>query len=81
VGEPGTEQAASAYRQLYAAAGIGWYLRVEQPDDSIELHYERLAGDHYVAVAVVRPGQVLASEGPFAFELEAASLLPRRRRG
>jgi Uma2 family endonuclease len=66
--------------QLYAAAGIGWYLRVEQPDDSVELHFERLAGDHYVSVAVAGPGQILASEGPFPFELEVASLLHRGRR-
>jgi Uma2 family endonuclease len=66
--------------QLYAAAGIGWYLRVEQPDDSVQLHFERLAGGHYVPVAVVSPGQTLASEDPFPFALEVASLLPRHRR-
>jgi Uma2 family endonuclease len=67
--------------QLYAAAGIGWYLRVEQPEDSVELHLGRLAGDHYVAVAVVGPGEVLRSEEPFSFSVEASSLLHRRRRG
>jgi hypothetical protein len=65
--------------QLYATARIGWYLRVEQPRDSVELHLQRLAGDHYVPHAVARPGQELASEEPFPFRLEAASLLPRRR--
>ncbi|GID97975.1 hypothetical protein Adi01nite_73870 [Amorphoplanes digitatis] len=62
------------------AAGIDWYLRVEQPHDSVELHLERLTGDHYVPVVVASPGQALVSEEPFPFELEIASLLRRRRR-
>ena len=66
--------------QLYAAAGIGWYLRVEQPQESVALHLERLDGDHYIRVAVANPGQALACEEPFPFELEMASLLHRRRR-
>ena len=67
--------------QLYAAAGIGWYLRVEQPDDSVELHLERLDGDHYVSAVVAGPSEVLVSAEPFAFELELASQLGHRRRG
>lgn len=67
--------------QLYAAAGIGWYLRVEQPHDSVELHLQRLDGDHYVSHVVASPGQVLASENPFPFRLEVASLIHRRRHG
>ena len=66
--------------QLYAAAGIAWYLRVEQPHDSVELHLERLAGDHYVPAVVASPGQALVSGEPFPFELDIASLLQRRRR-
>jgi Uma2 family endonuclease len=66
--------------QLYAAAGIGWYLRVEQPPDSVELHLQRLAGDHYAPAAVAGPGQSLASDEPFPFRLEVASLLLRRQR-
>ena len=66
--------------QLYAAAGIGWYLRVEQPHDSVELHLERLAGDHYIPAMVASPGQALVTEEPFPFELEIASLLRRRHR-
>ncbi|MEU8657290.1 Uma2 family endonuclease [Actinoplanes philippinensis] len=65
--------------QLYAAAGIGWYLRVEQPADSVELHLQRLAGDRYVPVTVAVPGHELASGEPFPFVLEVASLLGRRR--
>jgi Uma2 family endonuclease len=64
--------------QLYAAAKIGWYLRVEQPQDSVELHLQRLDGDHYVPCAVAVPGQELASDEPFSFRLEVASLLRRR---
>lgn len=66
--------------QLYAAAGIGWYLRVEQPQDLVELHLERLAGDHYVSHAIASPGQELTADEPFSFRLEVASLLHRRRR-
>ena len=66
--------------KLYAAAGIGWYLRVEQPDDSVELHLERLAGDHYIPAVVAGSGQALVSEEPFPFELEIASRLHGRRR-
>jgi Uma2 family endonuclease len=64
--------------QLYAAAGIGWYLRVEQPQDSVELHLQELVGDHYVPFAVAGPGQALAVDEPFSFRLEVASLLRRR---
>ena len=66
--------------QLYAAAGIGWYLRVEQPQDSVELHLQRLAGDRYLPSAVAGPGQALAAAEPFPFRLEVASLLHRRGR-
>ena len=66
--------------QLYAAAGIDWFLRVEQPQDSVELHLQRLSGDHYIPSAVASPGELLAAEEPFPFRLEVASLLHRRRR-
>jgi len=66
--------------QLYAAAGIDWYLRVEQPLDSVELHLQKLAGDHYGPAAVAGPGQTLASDEPFSFKLEVASLLRRPHR-
>jgi Uma2 family endonuclease len=66
--------------QLYAAAGIEWYLRVEQPHDSVELHLQRLTDGRYLPTAIASPGQALASEQPFPFELEIASLLRRRRR-
>lgn len=64
--------------QLYAAAGIGWYLRVEQPPDAVELHLHELVGDHYVPFAVAGPGEALAADEPFSFRVEVASLLRRR---
>lgn len=67
--------------QLYAAAGIGWYLRVEQPQDSVELHLQALADGHYAPYAVAGPGQALVADEPFSFRLEVASLLHGRRRG
>ncbi|MBO3742288.1 Uma2 family endonuclease [Actinoplanes sp. NEAU-H7] len=66
--------------QLYAAAGIAWYLRVEQPDDSVELHLHRLVDDRYAPAEVVGPGRTLASDEPFPFAVEVASLLRRRPR-
>jgi len=66
--------------QLYAAAGIGWYLRVEQPQDSVELHLQRLDGDHYVPHLVAGPGEALGSAEPFPFRIDVASLLRRGRR-
>ncbi|WP_229076360.1 Uma2 family endonuclease [Actinoplanes sp. DH11] len=66
--------------QLYAAAGIGWYLRVEQPHDAVELHLQRLAGDHYGPAEVVGPGRTLTSDEPFPFDVEVAALLGRPRR-
>ena len=65
--------------QLYAAAGISWYLRVEQPNDSVELHLQRLDVDHYIPHIVAGPYQALTSKEPFPFRIEVASLLHRRR--
>ena len=65
--------------RLSAAAGIGWYLHVEQPRDSVELHVQKLTGDHYIPFAVVGPGQALTADEPFPFRSEVASLLRRRR--
>ncbi|WP_344574990.1 Uma2 family endonuclease [Actinoplanes palleronii] len=60
--------------QLYAAAGIGWYLRVEQPDGSVELHLQKLAGDHYAPFAIATAGQILTAEEPFPFQLDVDAL-------
>ncbi|MEV0899905.1 Uma2 family endonuclease [Actinoplanes sp. NPDC049802] len=66
--------------QLYAAAGIAWYLRVEQPQDTVELHLQRLVDGHYAPAEVVRPGQTLVADEPFPFKFEVAALLRRRDR-
>jgi Uma2 family endonuclease len=65
--------------QLYAAAGIGWYLRVEQPKDSVELHLHRLTDGCYGSAEIAVPGGFLSSDEPFPFTIEVASLIRRPR--
>jgi Uma2 family endonuclease len=61
---------------LYASAGIGWYLRVEQPDGSVELNLHRLDGDHYAPAKTAGAGQNLMGDEPFGFIIAVDSLLP-----
>lgn len=60
----------------YAAAGIGWYLLVEQETGA--LHLYRLDGAHYVEHCVARPGDTLRLTEPVRAEIEPSALLPRR---
>ncbi|GIE97230.1 Uma2 family endonuclease [Paractinoplanes rishiriensis] len=65
-------------RDLYADAGIAWYLLIEPslPDHTaITVRLLRLAGDHYVKDKVAELGEVLKTDGPFPFQLHAEDLL------
>lgn len=60
----------------YAAAGIGWYLLVEQETGA--LHLYRLAGTAYVEDRVVRPGATLHLTEPVTAAIKPEALLPPR---
>ncbi|MGW4941482.1 Uma2 family endonuclease [Actinoplanes sp. NPDC004185] len=60
-------------RHYYAAAGIPWYLLVEQ--ESATLHLYQLRGDYYVERSVTRPGEVLHLEEPVTADLVPEDLL------
>ena len=58
----------------YTAAGIGWYLLVEQETGAPHLY--RLAGEHYVEHSVTSHGQALRITEPVEATIEPAALLP-----
>lgn len=58
----------------YAAAGIPWYLLVEQETGA--LHLYRLAGSHYVEHSVTYPGTLLRLEEPVEATIAPEDLLP-----
>jgi Uma2 family endonuclease len=59
--------------QLYALAGIPWYLLAQV--DPIELRLYRLDGAHYVEHAVAVKGEALRLSGPIEVDIEPANLL------
>jgi Uma2 family endonuclease len=58
----------------YAAAGIPWYLLVEQETGT--LHLFELIGDKYVEVQTAEVGAVLRLAEPVAVDLVPEDLLP-----
>lgn len=60
----------------YAAAGIPWYLLVEQ--DTGALHLYGLVGEQYHERSVTRPGEVLELTDPVTATIVPESLLPPR---
>jgi Uma2 family endonuclease len=63
--------------QLYALAGIRWYMLAQE--NPAELRLFRLDGRHYVEHAVATEGQVLSLAEPFAVDLNPAHLVRHRR--
>jgi len=68
--------------QLYAAAGIPHFLRIDLADAAdaapAAVAY-RLRGERYEEVRRVEPGQILSLTEPFAAELDLADLAARTR--
>ncbi|MBO0867510.1 MAG: Uma2 family endonuclease [Micromonosporaceae bacterium] len=64
--------------QLYAEAGIGWYLLVESEPKSIALRLFRLEGSHYAEHAAGVPGIPLEMTEPVAVTIDPASLVAPR---
>jgi Uma2 family endonuclease len=60
----------------YAAAGIPWYLLVEQETGA--LHLYQLAGQRYQEHSVTLPGQVLHLTDPVDVSIAPEALLPPR---
>ena len=59
----------------YAAAGIPWYLLIEQDTGTLRLH--ELHGTVYVARSVTKVGDVLRLTDPVVATIDPAELLPR----
>lgn len=72
---PGSVAADRAIKPpLYAAAGIGYYLRVELGTPAPSAVVCRLRRGHYVQAAAAQPGQLLRLTEPFPVDLDLAAL-------
>lgn len=60
--------------QLYAIAGIPWYLLVEQDGSGHSLRLHRLDGTHYVEEQVAKPGEELRLTQPIRWRVDPATL-------
>ncbi|MGH3773213.1 MAG: Uma2 family endonuclease [Pseudonocardiaceae bacterium] len=78
---PGSVAADRAIKpQLYSAAGIEHYLRIELSTPGPSSVAYRLCGGHYAEVASSRPGQRLCLADPFPVDLDlAAATGPSKR--
>ncbi|MET7422029.1 Uma2 family endonuclease [Dactylosporangium sp. NPDC005555] len=66
---------------LYAAAGIAWYLIVEQdPAGAVTMRLHRLEGGQYAEEAKVGPGETLTLTEPVGVTLDPDALLRRMSR-
>ncbi len=81
VGEVVSPASASADRlmklQLYAAAGIAWYLLAEQDRTTVTLRLLGLDDMHYVEHAVAKTGENLPLPAPFTGRIDTSGLLRR----
>jgi Uma2 family endonuclease len=81
VGEVVSPGSASADRlvklQCYAAAGIPWYLLVEQDSTDVTLRLLRLDGTYYVEHTVATTGDVLPLPPPFNGQIGTSKLQRR----
>ncbi|MFF5070906.1 Uma2 family endonuclease [Micromonospora olivasterospora] len=59
---------------MYAAAGIEWYLLVEQ--DTGSLHLYRRRGAHYAEHSAAKRGEVLELTGPVRASIRPEDLVP-----
>jgi Uma2 family endonuclease len=77
---PGSIAADRAIKpQLYSAAGIEYYLRIELNGPGPSSTAYRLQRGHYVEVASAKSGQVLCLAEPFGVDLDLAELAAATR--